>query len=182
MLGEVSDNICFAGKGVDINNQIQPVQMLRGYAGVAILWKQDLDSSVASLPDSGERLQCIEFIVGTGEKILLFSAYLPSSSSKDSISEYHETVDQLYEILQKYQHSHSLIIGGDLIEDLSNTSQIDKRKRYLLNFINEFELKFSSDGKTFINSAGQECSDTDYSLYQSHSDFNMSEKPLFRNV
>ena len=120
---------------MDINNPIQPVQMPRGYAGVAILWKQDLDSSVASLSDGGERLQCIEFIVGTGEKILLFSAYLPSITSRDSISEYHETVDQLHEIFQKYQHTHSIIICGDLIEDLSNTSQIDKRKRYLLNLI-----------------------------------------------
>ena len=33
ILGEISDNICFAGKGVDINNPIQPVQMPRGYAG-----------------------------------------------------------------------------------------------------------------------------------------------------
>ena len=37
--------------------------------------------------------------------------------------------------------------------------------------------------KTFINSAGQECSEIDYFfLYQSHSDFNMSEKTLLRNV
>ena len=100
---------------------------------------------------------------GTGEKILLISAYLPSSSSKGSILEYHETVDQLYEIFQKYQHTHSIIIGGDLNEDdLSNTSQINKRKRYLLNFIDEFKLKFSLDGKTFINSAGQECSEIDF--------------------
>ena len=56
MLGEISDNICFAGKGVDINNQIQPVQMPRGYAGMAILWKQEHDNSVTSLPDGGERL------------------------------------------------------------------------------------------------------------------------------
>ena len=56
---------------------------------MAILWKQEHDNSITSLPDGGERLQCIEFTVGTGEKILLISAYLPSSSSKDSILEYH---------------------------------------------------------------------------------------------
>ena len=147
---------------MDINNTIQPVQMPRGYVGVAILWKQEHDNNITSLPDGGERLQCIEFTVGTGEKILLISAYLPSSSSKDSILEYHETVDQLYEIFQKYQHTHSIIIGGDLNEDLSNMSQINERKRYILNFIVEFKLKFSLDGKTFINSAGQECSEIDY--------------------
>ena len=57
MLGEISYNICFAGKDVDINNPIQPVQMPRGYAGVAIIWKQEHDYSVLSLPDDGERLQ-----------------------------------------------------------------------------------------------------------------------------
>ena len=76
--------------------------------------------------------------------------------------EFHETVDQLYEIFQKYQHTHSIIIGGDLNEDLSYTSQINKRKRYLLNFIDEFKLKYTLGGKTFINSAGQECSEIDY--------------------
>ena len=57
MLGAISDNICFAGKREDINNPIQPVQMPRSYAGVAILWKQERDYSVLSLPEDGERLQ-----------------------------------------------------------------------------------------------------------------------------
>ena len=36
--------------------------------------------------------------------------------------------------------------------------------------------------KTFINSAAQECSEIDYFLYQSHSDFNMLEKTVLKNV
>ena len=60
MLGEISEKICYAGKGVDINNPIQPTQMPRGYRGVAILWKQEIDNIIRPLPDCGERLQCIE--------------------------------------------------------------------------------------------------------------------------
>ena len=100
----------------------------------------------------------------------MFCALRKNSRYGIRIYLYHETVDQLYEIFQKYQHTHSIIIGGDLNEDLSNMSQINKWKRYILNFIDEFKLKFSLDGKTFINSAGQECSEIDYFLYQSHSE------------
>ena len=49
MLGEISEN-----------NPIQPTQMPRGYGGVAILWKQEIDNIIRPLPDCGERLQCIE--------------------------------------------------------------------------------------------------------------------------
>ena len=36
MLDEIGEKICFAGKGVDINNPIQPVQMPRGYGRVCV--------------------------------------------------------------------------------------------------------------------------------------------------
>ena len=32
-IGEIDSNICFAAKGVDINNPIQPTQLPRGYVG-----------------------------------------------------------------------------------------------------------------------------------------------------
>ena len=56
MLGEISEKICYAGKGVDINDPIQPTQMPRGYGGVAILWKQEIDNIIRPLPDCVERL------------------------------------------------------------------------------------------------------------------------------
>ena len=47
-------------------------------------------NNIRPLPDGGERLQCIDFTLRNGGKMPLISAYLPSSSSKDSILEYHE--------------------------------------------------------------------------------------------
>ena len=49
MLGEISDKIGYVGKGKDINNSIEPIQMPRGYGGVAILWRHALDSFIRPL-------------------------------------------------------------------------------------------------------------------------------------
>ena len=69
----------------------------------------------------------------------------------------------IYELIQKYQPSHYIIIGGDLNEDLTNSVQ-DNRKQYLIEFIDECNLKWTSDRKTFINVNGIDCSETDYFL------------------
>ena len=52
----------------------------------------------------------------------------------------------------------------------------------MVDFINELNLKFSVAGKTFINTAGQECSEIDYFLHQAQSDFNIWEKTVLRNI
>jgi hypothetical protein len=39
-LGEIGADISYIGKAVDVNNNIQPTQLPRGYGGVAILWKK----------------------------------------------------------------------------------------------------------------------------------------------
>jgi nicotinic acid mononucleotide adenylyltransferase len=54
--------------------------------------------------------------------------------------EYQDTIDMIYELIQKYQPSHYIIIGGDLNEDLTNSVQ-DNRKQYLIEFIDECNLK-----------------------------------------
>ena len=48
--------------------------------------------------------------------------------------------------------------------------------------INEFNLKFSAAGNTFINTAGQEFSEIDYFPHQAQRGFNMSEKKVLRNI
>ena len=60
MLGEISDKIGYAGKGVDINNQIEPIQMQRGYGWVAILWRKEIDNIIRPLTHCREMIQCIE--------------------------------------------------------------------------------------------------------------------------
>jgi hypothetical protein len=62
----------------------------------------------------------------------------------------------------KYEHSHEIIIGGDIKEDLNKHKPNNTRKAYLQNFINEFGLQYENVRNTFTNSMGCECSEIDY--------------------
>ena len=68
-LNQVSDDICFAAKSVDFLNPIEPIQMPRGFGGVAILWKNIIDKQVLRLEDGNERIQCVEYTTSTSAKI-----------------------------------------------------------------------------------------------------------------
>lgn len=163
-LSEIENGICYAGKGVDKYDQIPPQYLPRGFGGVAVLWKSNIDKLVKPLDDGRERIQCIEVKGSRGNKLLLISAYLPSTGGRNHLEEYRDTIDQLYEIFQKYQSTHDVVIGEDLNEDLANDCRHNKRKDYLLQFIRELDLTYENSGKTFIRPNGEECSELDYFL------------------
>ena len=58
-LKEFHENYSGVGKAVDSDDPILPVQMPRGYGGVGILWKKDIDHLISVIPDGGNRLQCV---------------------------------------------------------------------------------------------------------------------------
>ena len=89
---------------------------------------------------------------------------MPAKGSKNHQIEYHDCVDQLYELYQKYRDSHTIVIGGDMNEDLNNPIS-NKRNQYLLDFIRETQLAYNNSSKTFVNSMGQEASEIDYFLH-----------------
>ena len=74
------------------------------------------------------------------------------------------SIDQLYEIYQRYQGTHTIIIGGDLNEDLNN-EKTNKMNKYLLHFIKECGLSYDNSAKTFIKPNGEDCSELDYFLH-----------------
>jgi hypothetical protein len=49
ILQEIHQDYNGAGKSVDSNDPISPYQLPRGYGGVAILWRKDLDSYITPL-------------------------------------------------------------------------------------------------------------------------------------
>jgi len=102
---------------------------------------------------------------------------MPTSGDSKRTLEYQDTIDQIYEILQKYHSSHLIVIGGDLNEDLS-TKPVNKRKGYLLDFINENNLHYTTDQRTFINAKGQDCSEIDYLLVDSRLNSNCKKRTL----
>ena len=117
------------------------------------------------LDDGGARIQAIEINGNNKQNLLIVSVYLPAIGGKDHISEFQETVDQLYELHQKYIETHQIIIGGDLNEDLGNISRKNRRKQYLAKLIEECELCYHNSSKTFVKANGEECSELDYFLY-----------------
>ena len=70
-LSEISDLCTGSGKAVDTGDPILPVQMPRGYGGIAILWKKEIDHLITPRPDGGNRIQCVE--VKGAETFLLLS-------------------------------------------------------------------------------------------------------------
>ncbi|CAC5424698.1 unnamed protein product [Mytilus coruscus] len=111
ILQELHNDFTGTGKAVDSNDPIQPSHMPRGYGGVAILWKKNLDKLVTTLPIGNDRIQCIE--LSGNQKLLFISIYLPCKSSDNHLNKLYECIDQLHEIMEVYKATHQIIIGGD---------------------------------------------------------------------
>ncbi|CAG2248154.1 unnamed protein product [Mytilus edulis] len=149
--------------GPDATNNNDTV---RGYGGVAIIWKMNLDSIIKTLDDGRERIQCVEVFGKDNNNLILISIYLASTGSRDHYEEFKDTIDQLNEIVLKYQDTHYIIIGGDLNEDLGNIDRINNRKDYLEKFVKKTGLKYDNEGTTFVKVNGEECSELDYFLHK----------------
>ena len=169
LLGEIHPDLKYAAKGVDIYNELQPTKLPRGYGGVGILWHQDIDQAINIIEGGNERIQAVELLQDNNSHILIVSVYMPTGGGNGKTLEYQDTIDMIYELIKKYQPSHYIIIGGDLNEDSTNNVQ-DTRKQYLIEFIDECNLKWTSDRKTFINVNGIDCSEIDYFLIDNRLD------------
>ncbi|CAC5407355.1 unnamed protein product [Mytilus coruscus] len=78
-----------------------------------------LNNNNRPLDDGRERtIQCVEVLGKDNNNLLLISIDLPSTGSRDHNEEFLDTIDQLNEIVLKYQDTHYMIIRGDLNEDL----------------------------------------------------------------
>ncbi|MEW8548515.1 MAG: endonuclease/exonuclease/phosphatase family protein [Candidatus Thiodiazotropha sp.] len=153
------DKFVGCGKAVDTGDPILPVQMPRGYGGVAVLWRETLDHLIVRLPDGGNRIQCVE--VKWSKPVLLVSAYLPCRGVKNNDEEYQDCIAQLTEICCKYSDTHMILIGGDFNEDIYSPSNT-VRKNSLQTFLKEFDFSTQETGKTYINPDGVDTSTIDY--------------------
>jgi endonuclease/exonuclease/phosphatase family metal-dependent hydrolase len=101
----------------------------------------------------------------TNIPILCISTYLPTKVENDRYEEYSECIDQIFEIIQMYQNSHEIVIGGDFNEDISKNNN-SRRVSKLKELIADCELQINFHGPTFINAKGVEVSEIDYFLYK----------------
>ena len=148
--------------GVDKGNPVPPVCMPRGYGGEAILWKKSLDKYIKSLPDGGNRIQCVE--IKLKEPVLVVSVYLPTKTTNDNFETFEDCFDQLHEINQKYGLTHKVLIHNwcDFNEDITKNSN-SGRSRTFRKFMEECDLDTQHHGSTFINA--QEVSELDYLIW-----------------
>lgn len=133
----------------------------RGYGGVAILWTKSIDQLVNIISDGNSRIQCIE--IKTANPLLYVSTYQQTKVENDRFEEYSECIDQLYEIIKKFQSSHEIVIGGDFNEDISKGNN-SRRPNKLKSLISDCELQMNFHGPTFINVKGIDVSEFDYFL------------------
>lgn len=117
LLNELNENLIGIGKSVDDTYPIQPSHMPKGYGGVGILWRKEIDHLISAVAIGNERIQCIE-IRETNKKLILVSIYMPCKGAPNNITDFQEGVDILCEIVQTFGNSHTIIFGGDFNENL----------------------------------------------------------------
>ena len=170
LLNEIHNDYIGIGKAVDSNNPIPPIQMPRGYGGVAILWKKELDSLITSLKIGNERIQCVE--TEGNPNTLIVSLYLPCKSSNNHFSELCECIHLLHEILETYESTHHIIIGGDFNENILSIKH-SNRKNCITTFMNDHQLLSKEIGTTYIHPSGNASSAIDYILYDKNNKDNI---------
>jgi exonuclease III len=59
--------------------------MPRGYGGVAIIWRENIDHKIKISTRWTERIQCVEINSNNDTKFLVASVYFPSKGSHDYV-------------------------------------------------------------------------------------------------
>ena len=140
----------------------------RSQAGVAIVWKKEIDHLVEPLDQEGcDRVVVINIKTST-TSIILISSYLPAGSSCEDIASYNNILDHadvIYELTQRYSTDHVVIWAGDLNGSLER--QRYKRDRLLRDFCTEVGYQPVDDevDPTYHHTAMKSTSRIDHILY-----------------
>lgn len=159
MLNEINEHFLAAGKSVDFYDPIPPIQIPRGYGGVAIFWNRKIDHLIKDLDIGKERIKCIE--ICTNRPLLIICVYMPCNGEKDSYHSFVDCIEQLQEIIFSYQNTHDIIIGGDFNEN-ANINCGSKRSNCFHKFLVENNLVTKETKHTFIHSNGKDTSTIDF--------------------
>ena len=153
LLDEINENFLVS---VDYYDPISPVQIPRGYGGVAIFWKRNIDHLVNSLENGNQQNKCIE--LHTERPTLIICVYMPCNSETDNYHSFVECIENSQELIYTYQGTHEIIILGDFNENalIKNSS---KRSICFHKFLNENDILTRYTDHTFIHPNGKETGD-----------------------
>ena len=100
-------------KCYDDENPHLPTHRPRGYAGIAIIWRDKIDSAIDILPDGSNRLQAIQ-VQTADAPITIINTYMPAEGSLDQSTNYESILDEVHTVTQKYAGESIILWIGDL--------------------------------------------------------------------
>ncbi|VDI67835.1 Hypothetical predicted protein [Mytilus galloprovincialis] len=170
IIAEITENSGYIAKSVDDNDDPDfNVSMKRGYGGVAIIWKKEINENIKELIDGGDRIQAIH--IQQGDKpICLINVYMPSDSKNADI-EYKDTLAQIDEMIEKYKDTHEIIVCGDMNGSLDRNST--PHDKILKTFCKEKCIGNTEKcpvKETFYHQTGKSKGQIDYFLFKSNSE------------
>ena len=163
MLQELSTTRMVTAKSIDEEQPELSMIARRGYGGIAVFWKKELDDKIHVLDEGSARIQAIRIETDT-MPICLVNVYMPADNKEMDI-EYKDTLAQLTEVIQKYRNTHEVILCGDMNGSMyrQKTPHDILFKKFLSE--NNIELHQSHPEKnTFYHHNGKSTAQIDYIL------------------
>ncbi|CAC5419283.1 E3.1.11.2 [Mytilus coruscus] len=161
LLHDIDTNMIVTAKSIDDENPELSMIARRGYGGVAILWKKEMDDKISVMVDGSNRIQVIQMETDN-TPLFLINVYMPSDN-KDMDNEYKDTLAQMTEIIKTYRNTHDILLCGDLNGSIhrSKTSHDPLLKKFLAENSLELNQEYP-EKKTFFHHNGKSSGQIDY--------------------
>ena len=76
------------------------------------MWDRKWDKVIKPLPDGGDRILAVHMDTTT-DPLVLINTYMPAAGTLAD-SEFSEILDEVYEVIQKYSASNTVLWIGDI--------------------------------------------------------------------
>ena len=160
-LESISKDHSIHAKAVDMNNPLPPLQVPRGYGGTAIVYKNNWNIKSVKHADGQERINVLE--LETNPKICIINVYLPSRGNNTK-EKFKATLDEVEEILRKFNDTYLVLLCGDMNASLKRTPENEHDKIFKA-FVKRNELYTTQEGiPTFTHPNGEDKYEIDYIL------------------
>ena len=150
-------------KAVDDNDPLPPNKKPRGYGGVSILFRKNMDLKVKKLIHGENRMVVIE--VQSSPPICICNVYMPCRNSKGNAKNddnFQSCLEQIEEVLSIYQNSHIVLVAGDLNASLSE-HRGNAQDVLLRTAVNINSLEYQQNGtSTFFHPNKTDNAEIDY--------------------
>lgn len=165
-LNSINTNYSVSAKAVDDEDPKLDYKSIRGFGGVAIFYKKDIEHCIQLLPDGSHRILAMT-VNASPNPLCIVNVYMPSAATPGE-EEYLDTLAEVREIIDKFSTTHTLIACGDWNASLHRDSR--RRDVIFTNFVkNHLNTPSGYPVKdTFFHHNGNSSSQIDYILTSGH--------------